>query len=249
MSNPSTRQELADYCLRSLGAPVIEINLDEDQIEDRIDEALQFYQEFHGDATLRNYGKHQITNTDITNEYITLPDNWIFVNRVFPFSGISSGQNMFSYKYQIMLNDIYDMTKGDAGVLSYEMSMQYLNSIDMILNGTPTIRWQRHANRLYIDTTWGEKLLEGDWIVVEGRTTIDPEDHSKIYNDLWLKRYLTALMKRNWGDNLKKFEGIQMPGGVTLNGQKIFDESLIEIDKLEQEMYSRFELPVDMQVG
>ena len=228
---------------------MLEINLDEDQIEDRIDEALQYWQTFHGDGTMRNYGKYQITAQDVTNRYITMPDEWVFITRVLPFNQLTSGGGMFSAKYQIMLNDIYDMYHGDAEILSYEMTMQYINTLDMVLNGQPQMRWTRHMSRLHIDTDWGYTLKEGDWIVIEGHVAIDPEEFSKIYDDLWLKRYATALLKRNWGQNLIKFEGIQMPGGVILNGQKIFDEGKEEIEKLEADMDSRYALPVDFQVG
>lgn len=246
---PNSRQTLIEYCLRQLGAPVLEINVDEDQLDDRIDEALQFFQTFHGDATVKTYGKIKITDADIANRYITLPDEWIFVDSVFPFSSNSSTMTgMWSAKYQLLLQDIYDIQRSGE-ILTYEMGMQYLNTLDLMLNGTPTVRWHRHSNRLYLDVSWGEELIKDDYVVVSGRVAVDPDEFTKVYSDLWLKRYATALIKRNWGQNLIKFEGIQMPGGVTLNGRQIYDDAMADIEKLELEMRNTYELPVDFMVG
>jgi hypothetical protein len=249
MAAPNSRETLANYCLRQLGAPVLEINLDDDQISDRIDEAIQYYQTFHGDGTMKSYAKHTVTPTDITNRYITLPDEWIFVTRVLPF--ISNGNTavgMWSAKYRMLLEDIYDIHH-HGEILSYVMTMEYLNTLDIVMNGAPLSRWTRHMNRINIDAAWGQEIVAGDYIVVEGHTAINPATFVKVYNDLWLKRYLTALLKRNWGQNLIKFEGIMMPGGVTLNGRQIYDDGVAEVEKLEADMESKFQLPVDFQVG
>ena len=249
MANPSTRQELIDYALRRLGAPVIEINVDDDQIEDRVDDALQFYQEYHSDATMRVYLKHQITADDITNGYITLNDNILNVKRVFPIGDSQSAVNMFSVKYQLSLNDIYDLSYiGD--LMYYEMVQQYISLLDMKLNGSGEhIRWNRHMNQLYLDVDWEAEITEGDYIIVEAMRIVDPSTYSDVYNDMFLKQYVTALIKQQWGANLIKFEGMQLPGGVTLNGRQMFDDASEEITRIREEMQLNYEMPPDFYVG
>lgn len=249
MANPTNRQEFGEYCLRRLGRPVLEINISAEQIDDCIDAALQYYQTYHCDATTRAYGKHVISLNDVTNRYITLPDEWISVNRVLPFSSTSSAATgMWSAKYQLLLQDIYDIQRSGE-ILTYEMGMQYLNTLDMLLNGTPSVRWTRHANRLHIDAAWGEELVVDDVVVVDGLVIVDPAEFAAVWNDLWLKKYAAALMKRDWGQNMIKFEGIQMPGGVVLNGRQIYEDAMAEIEKLEAEADDRYQLPIDMQIG
>ena len=248
MANPSSRQELIDYCLRRLGAPVIEINIDDDQLEDRVDEALQFYQTYHSDAIIRTYVKHQVTATDIANEYISLNDQYTYVRKVFPFSEENSSINMFDARYQIHLNDIFDM--GAMGNLSnYVMTQQYMSTLNQMLNGSEQIRFSRHQNRLYIDTDWGVDIKEDQYIIVDVDAVIDPTQFSEVYNDMWLKRYTTALIKQQWGVNLSKFEGMQLPGGVILNGRATMEDANAEIEKLEEEIRLNFEMPVDFYVG
>ena len=243
MAKPASRRELADYCLRALGAPVVEINIDDDQLGDRIDEALQFYQEYHADATIRRYRKHTITGTDVTNQYIEIPETFLSVTRVLPFDVVAGGAGEFNVEYQIMLNDIYDL-QGPGSVLHYAMSQQHLALVDQIFDGKDqTVRFARHMNRLFIETRWGTDLIAGKFVIIEGYETINPGDFSNVYNDMFLKRYLTALIKRQWGTNIKKFEGMQLPGGVTINGQQIFDEANEEIQRIEEEMQSRYEMP------
>ena len=249
MANPTTRQELIDYALRRLGAPVIEINIDEDQLEDRIDDALQFYQEYHSDATMRVYLKHQITADDITNKYISLNDNILNVKRVFPIGDSQSSINMFSVKYQLHLNDIYDLSYiGD--LMYYEMVQQYVSLLDMKLNGSGEhIRWNRHMNQLHLDVNWETDIKVGNYIIVEAMRIVDPSTHTEVYNDMFLKQYATALIKQQWGSNLIKFEGMQLPGGVTLNGRQIFDDATQEISQIREQMQSNYEMPVDFYVG
>jgi hypothetical protein len=243
MAKPKSRQELVDYCLRNLGAPVIEINIDDDQLGDRLDDAIQFYQEYHADATIRRYRKHQITAQDVTNKYITLPESFIYVTRVLPFDVNASGTGDFNIEYQMMLQDIYDL-RGPSSILSYALSQEHLAMIDTLFDGKDqTVRFNRHMDRLFIETRWGSDLVKDQFIVIEGYETINPSDFTNIYNDLFLKRYLTALIKRQWGTNLKKFEGMQLPGGVTINGQQIYDEAVDEINKIEEEMQSKYEMP------
>ena len=243
MAKPYNRQSLIDYCLRALGAPVIEINIDDDQLGDRMDEAIQFYQEYHSDATIRRYRKHQITGDDIANEYITLPESFIFVSRVLPFDANTGGTGDFSIEYQMMLNDIYDL-RGPGSVLHYALAQDHLAMIDTLFDGKDqTVRYSRHMDQLHIETRWGTDLPLGKFVIIEGHETINPSDYPDVYNDMFLKRYLTALIKRQWGTNIKKFEGMQLPGGVTINGQQIFDEANEEIQKIEEEMQSRYEMP------
>lgn len=245
----NSRQSLIDYCLRNLGAPVIEINVDEDQVEDRIDEAIQFYREYHSDAVVRIYRKHQITQTDIDNRYITLPDEMLFVNRIFPFNGSSTGTGMFSIDYQIHLNDIFDLQNAQ-GLLDYEMTKQYLSLIDRQINGMQHIStFSRHQNRLYIEIDWGQNATVGNYIIVEGYESLDPDTYTDVYNDRFLKKYATALIKRQWGLNLIKFDGMQLPGGVTLNGRQIYDDAVADIEKIEEEMQLTYEMPPHFFVG
>lgn len=245
---PSTRQELVDYCLRALGAPVIEINVDEDQLEDRVDEALQYYQSYHSDAIIRTYAKHQVTADDVTNEYIPVSSQLAYISRVLPFTEENSSVNMFDARYQIHLNDIFDL--GHMGNLhNYVQIQQYMSMLDMMLNGSEQTRYNRHMNRLYIDTEWDKDIKEGDYVIIDGYQIVDPASFSDVYNDMWLKKYLVALIKRQWGLNLIKFEGMQLPGGVVLNGRQIFDDANNEIQQLEEEIRMNWEMPVDMFVG
>jgi hypothetical protein len=249
MALPSSRQELVDYCLRKLGAPVIEINIDDDQISDRVDDAVQYYREYHSDAVIRTYVKHQITTADAANKYIDIPDRYIFVSRIFPMTNNSSSSSgMWSARYQMHLNDVYDLQYAGA-LVNYEMTRQFLEMLDMTLNGVPPVRFNRHMNRLYIDVDFANTIIPGDWIIIDASTTIDPDQYTDVYNDMFLKRYTTALIKKQWGANLIKFEGIQLPGGVTMNGRQLWDDANAEIDKLEDEMESKWEKPIDFFVG
>lgn len=249
MANPTSRQGLIDYALRRLGAPVIEINVDDDQIEDRIDDALQFYQEYHSDATMRIYLKHELTAQDITNRYISLNDNILYVKRIFPFVGDSSNINMFSVKYQMHLNDLYDLSYiGD--LLYYEMVQQYMSLLDMKLNGQSEFsRFNRHMNELHLDIDWESDVKAGDYVIVECMRIVDPSTYTDVYNDMFLKQYATALIKQQWGANLIKFEGMQMPGGVTINARQIFEDANLELEKIREQMQLNYEMPPDFYVG
>ncbi|MBT5286120.1 MAG: hypothetical protein HOL29_09160 [Euryarchaeota archaeon] len=249
MANPSTRQELIDYALRRLGSPVIEINVDPDQLEDRVDDALQFYQEYHSDATMRIYLKHQITADDVTNGYVSLNDNILYVKRVFPIGDSQSSINMFSVRYQMHLNDIYDLSYiGD--LMYYEMVQSYVSLLDMKLNGNGEfVRFNRHMNQLHLDADWGTDIQEDEYIIVECMRIVDPSTYSDVYNDMFLKQYLTALIKQQWGSNLIKFEGMQLPGGVTLNGRQLYDDATEEIAQIREQMQLNYEMPPDFYVG
>ena len=251
MAVPSSRQDLIDYCKRRLGDPVIEINVDDDQIEDRVDEALQYYQEFHSDATVRTYLKHQVTQTDLNNEYIPISSNVLTVTKMFPISSsFNSSFNFFDIKYQMMLNDIADLQNFAGDLAYYEQMQQYLSLLDVKLNGTPQVQWSRHQDRLYIfgDFVDGDVKV-GEYIVAEIYSIVDPESHTQIYNDLWLKEYTTALIKQQWGQNLIKFEGVTLPGGVTFNGRQIYDDATNEIQQLRERIRLENEMPPDFFLG
>lgn len=243
----SSREGLKDYCLRKLGHPVIEINIDDDQIEDRIDEAFQFYREFHFDAVEKVYLKHQVTANNKSEQYITLNDNITSVTRVLPFSSKATGFYLFDIRYQILLNDLYSIQNTD--LIYYSMVKTQVQLIQDMLVGVKPVRFNRHMNRLYIDMDWTNDVQENEYIIIECDRILDPDTYTDVYNDYFLKKYCTQLFKRQWGANLKKFEGVQLPGGVTLNGQKIYDEAEEQIDKLYQEAQSTYQLPVDFFTG
>lgn len=246
MAKPNSRQTLIDYALRAIGAPVIEINVDEDQVEDRVDEAMQFYQEYHSDSIVRNYRKHLVTAEDVTNGYVTVPDSMIFVNNIFPIGASTSQSGIFSVDYQMHFNDMYNL-RNPGGLIDYEMTKQYMAMIDLKVNGmSQRSSFSRHQNRLYVE---GDDLEEGIYIIVEGHEVLDPETYTDIYNDMLLKKYLVALIKRQWGANLIKFEGMQMPGGVTLNGRQIYDDAISDIEKIEETMQLTYEAPTDFFIG
>jgi len=250
MAVPNSRDTLIEYCLRRLGDPVIEINVDPDQLEDRVDEALQYYQEFHSDATLRTYLKHQITATDVANEYITLPSNVQVVSRMFKVHGDQMSRNFFDIKYQLHLNDIANMHSFIGDLAYYEQMQQYLSLLDLRLNGSPQVQFSRHQNRLYIHGEFQDSdITEDDYIVAEVYEVVDVNTHTGVYNDMWLKEYTTALIKQQWGANLIKFENMQLPGGVMMNGRQIFDDATTDIEKLRESIRLEHEMPADFFVG
>jgi len=251
MAPPNSRQTMIDYCLRRLGDPVLEINVDEDQIEDRIDEAIQYWQEYHSDATVRTYLKYQVTAADVANEWIPISTDVLYVSRLFPISSsFNNSINFFDIKYQMMLNDIADLQNFAGDLAYYEQMQQYLSILDMKLNGQPLVNFSRHQDRLYVFGEWqNQDIKAGDYVVAEIYTLLDPDTHTSIYNDLWLKEYSTALIKQQWGANLIKFEGIQLPGGVTFNGRQIYDDATNEIQQLRERIRDEFELPADFFVG
>jgi hypothetical protein len=251
MANPSSRATLIDYCKRRLGDPVVEINVDEDQLEDRVDEALQYYQEYHSDATLRTYLKHQVTSDDVSNEYISLSSNITYVSKLIPLaSNFNQGRNFFDIKYQMMLNDMASLIHFAGDLAYYEQMQQYLALLDMKLNGHPQVQFSRRENKLYIFGDFADgDIKSGDYIVAEIYQILDPDTSTSIYNDLWLKEYTTALIKQQWGQNLIKFEGMQLPGGVTLNGRQIYDDATTEIEKLRESIRLEHEMPADFFVG
>ena len=247
MSIPSSRDQLKDWCLRQLGFPVIEINVDDDQVDDRVDEAFQYFQQFHFDATERWYMKHQITQTDKDNEYISIPDNVIGINRIFPIGSTNASVNMFDLRYQLRLHELYDFTS--TSYVNYALTMQHIRTLDMLFSGEQPVRFNRHTNKLYIDQNWLNGVQVDEWIVIECFVITDPDTYSKIYNDRMLKKLATAYIKKQWGNNMKKFGGMQLPGGITMNGQQIFDEATKEIDDLEKEIRNTYEAPAQFLIG
>lgn len=253
MAQPTSRQTLIDFCLRRLGEPVLEVNVDEDQIEDKVDDALQMYQEFHSDATFKTYLKHQVTQTDIDNEYIPVPSNVIYVTKLFPINPLFQDIDMFDIRYQYMLNSIADFTGFSGGISYYYQMEQYLEFIDMLLSGSPLTTWSRHQDRLYI---WGDfnggtvnNIEVGDYVVAEVFTVVDPDSFTSVYNDMFVKNYTTSLIKQQWGMNMLKFEGIQLPGGVTVNGRQLYDDATQELQTLEEKLRLEQELPPDFFMG
>tara|TARA_R110002153_G_scaffold26825_3_gene83560 strand:+ start:848 stop:1600 length:753 start_codon:yes stop_codon:yes gene_type:complete len=250
MAKPNSRATLIKYCKRALGAPVIEINIDDDQIDDRIDEALQFYQHYHTDATEKVFLKHQVTQTDIDNEYIPITEVVTDVVRVLPISQSSSiSADMFDVKYQMHLNDMYKL--GYMGnILEYVQTQQHMSTVDLLINSDDKrISFNRHRDRLDIVMDWSNEVSVGNFIVIEAYRIVDPDTFTDVYNDYYLKKYATALIKKQWGANLIKFEGMVMPGGVTFNGRQIFDDAVEELLKLEEEVRLNWEQPVDFYVG
>ena len=247
MAVPTTREEFKEYCLRKLGKPVIEINVDDDQVEDRIDESVRYYWDYHFDGTEKVYYKHLITTNDITNRYITLPENIIGAIRVFPIGDPSiRSDDMFNIRYQIALNDLYTLTS--YSMIPYFMAMQHLALISDFLVGQQPIRYSRHRDRLFIDTKW-ENYNAGEYLLIEAYEVLDPDTYGDMWSDRWLQNYTTAKIKYQWGSNLTKFTGMQLPGGVQFNGEKIFNDAKDEIDVMEKEMISGYSLPVMDMIG
>ncbi len=317
MPAPSTRQEFKDYCLRRLGFPVIQINVDDDQVDDRIDDALQFFHDYHFEGCEKVYMKHKFTQEDIDRRWIYCPDPVLFVIGVLPFDDSNSSVNMFDLRYQLRLHDLYDFTS--VSYVSYEITMQHIRTLNLLFSGTPQFRFNRHHNKLFLDIDWERDATVGEYVVIECYRKLSPEsitltgtvsatntantltgtdtkfdqeildgdvitisgtelqvNHilspteiqlvktptanitngsivkagmTDVWDDRFLKRYATALIKYQWGSNLSKFAGVQMPGGVTLDGPRIMEEAQREIDKIEEEMQSYNVLPSDFIMG
>lgn len=249
-NHPSTRDQLIEYCLRKLGQPVIEVNVAQEQLEDRIDDALEYFQEFNSDATLRTFLKHLVTSTDVTNKYIPVDSSIHIVKKLFPVITSGNSMNFFDVKYQMMLNDVADMGSFIGDLMYYDQMQQHLSLIDQKLNGIPQVNFSRMQNRLHIHGEWSDGDIEvGDYLVMEVFQIIDPDTHTNVYNDRFLKEYATALIKKQWGSNLIKFEGMVMPGGVMLNGRQIYDDAVAEISELEEKVRLEHEMPADFFMG
>lgn len=246
MAQPTTRADFKEWCLRKLGKPVIEINVDDDQVEDRIDESLSYYWDYHFDGTERTFLKHVVTADNKTNKYIAVPENIIGVINLFDIGDSLSVNNLFNIRYQFALNDIYDMS--NYSLTHYMMAMQHIQFIEELLVGKQPIRYNRHVNRLYIDMDWN-RIDVGDYIVAECYQIVDPATYPDVYKDRWLQNYCSAKIKYQWGTNLTKFIGMQLPGGVQFNGEQILNDAQAEIQRLEEEMINSYSLPVMDMVG
>ena len=276
MAKPASRTQLIDYCLRKLGAPVLEINLDDDQIDDLVDDAIQLFNERHFDGVERMYLKHKLTQEEIdrgtakntdgvgivtttatatavpgigttitsnwyeTSNFLQVPDSVVGIEKIFKFDSSTISGGMFSIKYQLFLNDLYQFNS--INLLQYSMTKSYLEDIDFLLTTDKQVRFNKRQDRLYIDIDWGVESVD-NWLVLDCYRALDPTSFTQVYNDPFLKLYLTALMKRQWGQNLIKFRGVKLPGGIELNGREIFDDAEREIEGLRSRMSSEYELP------
>ena len=281
MAQPASRTELINYCKRQLGAPVLEINVADEQIDDLVDDALQYFHERHFDGVTQTFLKYKVTQEDIdrgkgraaetprglvtttasstidgsavtfsfeeNSNYLQVPPHVIGITKIFHFDGSNTTtNNMFSVKYQLFLNDIYYF--GSTEILTYAMTKRYLEDIDFALTTQKQIRFNQRQDRLYLDIDWGSVTVD-DYIVIDCYRLLDPNDYTRVYNDSFVKRYLTALIKRQWGQNLIKFQGVKLPGGVELNGRQIYDDAERELDKIKEVMSNTYELPPFDMIG
>jgi hypothetical protein len=247
MAIPASREQLKDWCLRQLGHPVIEINVDDDQVEDRIDEAFQYFRDFHYDGVERTYVKHQMTETDKQNKYIPVTDSIIGVSRIFPVGSTNASVNRYDLLYQLRLHELYDFTS--TSYVNYVLTQQHIRTLDLLFSGETPVRFNKHSNKLYIDWDWNYDIQVGEFIIIEGTIVLDPNEYNDVYNDRMLKKLATAYIKKQWGNNMKKFAGMQLPGGITMNGQQIYEEAVTEIKELEDLIRDTYEEPPQMQMG
>lgn len=229
----NSREQLKDYCLRKLGHPVVEVNVSPDQIDDRINDALKYFRERHWDGTEHIYLPIQVSAQNITNKYLSLDESIIGVTRILPISSETNANNLFNLRYQLHLNDFFNITNIQLG--PYYQTMQYIQMMEEIFMGQKPVRFSKHEDRLYIDFDWSADISPGQYIIIDGYRVIDPEVYTDVYDDVWLQRYATALIKRQWGNNMKKFQGMNLPGGLVMNGQQIYDEAELEIKELESQ--------------
>ena len=248
MATPTSRDTFKEYCLRTLGKPVVDINVDDQQVEDRLDDALQYYRDYHFDGTERIIKKIEITQTIKDNKQIDLSSESpeiIGVTRMLDIGDAIQSSNLFNIRYQIHLNDLFDFTS--TTYLPYVTAMRHVENLEEIFVGSQPIRFNRHKNKVNIDIA-KEDLVVGEFVLMDAYAVIDPDVHTDMWNDWWLRRYATCLIKRQWGENIKKYEGLQLPGGLTFNGQKIWEEATEEQRRLEEEVISSYSLPVmDME--
>ena len=273
MATPASRANLKEYALRALGKPVIEINVDDDQLEDRLDEALQYFAQYHYDGIRRTYLKYKLTEDDKNrlknpnrssetttdskessisttwseqDNYLVIPSSIVSIINIFPFSN-KGNLNLFDVRYQLRLNDLYDFSS--TSIINYDIVLRHLDFLDHILVGEKPLRFNQHDNRLYVDMDWNNDIEVGEFLIIECYRKLDPTTFTDVNNDIFLKRYVTALFKKQWGANLSKFNGVAMLGGVTLNGQQIYSEALSDIEKLETELRTTYELNPAMMMG
>jgi len=279
MATPASRQDLIDYAKRQLGAPVLEINVADEQIEDIIDDSLQYFYERHFDGVIQTFLKYEVTQEDIdraratsggvgiastsataniagsqktfnffeTSNYIQVPPQILGINKVFAFEGSNSlSSGMFNIKYQLFLNDVYYW--GSTELLTYSMVKRYLSDIDFLLTTEKQIRFNQRQDRLYMDMDWAS-LNPGQFLIIDCYRLIDPADSPRVWSDSFLKKYVTAALKKQWGQNLIKFQGVKLPGGTELNGRQIYDDGVNELNALIDKMSSTYELPPLDMIG
>ena len=280
MAQPASRSDLVNYCKRQLGAPVLEINVADEQIDDLIDDALQYFHERHFDGVTQTFLKYKITQDDIdrgkgrggsnpigivtttatstvgitstfsyegTSNFIQVPPEVIGISKIFRFDGSNTTtNNMFSVKYQMFLNDMYYF--GSTEILTYAMTKRYLEDLDFMLNTEKQIRFNQRQDRLYLDIDWGS-VTKDDYLVLDCYRLLNPNDFTRVWNDSFVKRYVTQLIKRQWGQNLMKFQGVKLPGGVELNGRQIYDDAQKELDSIREVMSNTYELPPLDMIG
>ena len=270
MAIPTSKSTFASYCKRALGFGVIDINVSDDQVDDRVDEALQYFAQYHYDGVEKMYLKHKITQDTIdrcrTNattsatdkvdssvsasfeegkNFIPVPDSIVSITQIFPFSNAQTN-SMFDIRYQLRLNDLYDFSS--TSIIHYQMTMQQLDLLEHVLVGEVPIRFNQHQNRLYLDMDW-EEMTPDEFIIIECYRKVAPSTYTDIFDDMYLKRYATALIKRQWGANLSKFNGVATLGGVTMNGEQIYSQAIEEIQRLEEQIQLSFETPIDYMIG
>lgn len=245
MARPTSRENLKQYALRKLGAPVVDVNLEDSQMEDRLDEALQFFGEYHFDGVQRTYLKHEITQDDIDNEYFTASESVASVVKLFHFN--QGSINMFDVRYQSALNDFYSFSA--QSYIEYDIYKRHLGMVSKMLQPDRSIRFNRVTNRVYIDMDWDEEVDVGNYLVAEAYTVVDPETFTEIYDSILLKKYVVAQFKQQWGQNLMKFTGVQLPGGVEFNGRQLYDDGTEEINRIEEEILDKYEEPPAFMVG
>ena len=285
MAKPTTKQELIDFCLRKLGAPVLEINVDDEQLDDLADDAIQLFNERHFDGVERMYLKYKLTQEDIdrgtannkdgsentvgivttaatsttisgygtttsnwyeTSNFIQVPDSVLGVEKIFKFDTSTISGGMFSIKYQLFLNDLYNFNSVD--LLQYAMTKTYLEDIDFLLTTDKQVRFNKRQDRLYLDIDWKAEN-EGTFLIMDCYRALDPASFSGVYNDSFLKKYLTAIIKKQWGQNLIKFTGVKLPGGIELNGRQLYDDAERELESIQQRMMTEYELPPLDMIG
>ena len=283
MAQPASRQQLIDYCKRQLGAPVLEINVADEQVNDLVDDAVQYFQERHFDGVSQAFLKYKLTQNDVdrgrarggvndptagittttatatidgaamefdweeNSNYLQVPPEIIGVTKIFHYDGTNAmSSGMFSIKYQMFLNDIYYW--GATELLTYAMTKTYLEDINFLLTTEKQIRFNKRMDRLYLDIDWGS-VSKNDYLVIDCFSQLNPNDYGRVWNDSFLKKYTTALLKRQWGQNLLKFQGVKLPGGVELNGRQIYDDAQKELDNIREQMSNTYELPPLDMVG
>ena len=280
MAQPASRTDLINYCKRQLGAPVLEINIADEQVDDLVDDALQYFHERHFDGVIQTFLKYKITQDDIdrgrgkgsdnpvgivtttatstvgisstfsfeeNSNFLQIPPAVLGINKIFRFDGSNTvTNNMFSVKYQLFLNDVY--TFSSTEILSYAMTKRYLEDLDFALGTEKHIRFNKRQDRLYLDFDWGAASKD-DYLIIDCYRLIDPNDFTRVYNDSFLKKYLTALMKRQWGQNLIKFQGVKLPGGIELNGRQIYDDAEKDLEIIREQMSNTYELPPLDMIG